>query len=129
MNNYVQTGCIFSLLLIIVCAGCSYQRGKTHYAKGTVLVSQPLLLTPEIPNRTFKGIRVAGSDTDILPEFWDNKLKRSGELATFEFFEARYHDLLVYNTEAAESALNSFKHWGERRRLSYNFKIFWRTRK
>ena len=97
--------------------------------KGRAIIVQPPLTGKSVmPDRNLDGFRMAGKDTDIIPTFWDKKMQKKGERMTFEYFEARYHDLIVYDTEGAEPALNAFRGWCRRRRISWNFERFWRAR-
>ncbi|MFK7960868.1 MAG: hypothetical protein AB8G96_10115 [Phycisphaerales bacterium] len=103
-----------------------YARGSTNYATGTLNVTEATLAHE--PLRSTDGIRVAGFDTDIDPEYWDGQLASLTLVRTFELFEARHRDLEVMQADAAPAALRAFRVWTRRRGLEPEFLDFWEVR-
>ncbi len=116
------------MAILAVAAGCSapgrgYTRGSTEYAPGKAVVVQPNLT--HSPDRNFEGLRVAGSDTDVVPAFWERELALSGQVRTFELFKMRCQDLEVYQAGAREAALRSFREFCAARNILTPFDAFW----
>ena len=107
------------------CSSSAYHRGSTNYQAGTANVKQPNI--KYTANRNFDGFRVAGFDSDVDPQYWDEMLIARGQLGTFELFEQRYHDLEIYQTGACAPILKSFRTWARRRNLEEDFSKFWQN--
>ena len=124
INYFFILLAVFAFILLN--KGCTrdYNRGETFFMKGYSVVRQPLVLSTQT-ERSFEGIRVAGFDSDILPDYWDERLGTLGQRGTFELFELRYKDLKIYHTDSAEAALTSFLNWCKRREIDLKFKVFW----
>ncbi len=128
MSGYRRRG--FSPSVVVVAAGavlsCAptrYARGTTDYHPGQAVVEQPPIV--HRPRRSYEGLRVAGSDTDLVVEYWEQQLVLLGEVGVFQLFRARYNDLRVYEAAAAEPALFEFRVWCRTHRLEQPFNQFW----
>jgi len=122
---------LLGLLLagLVSCSSGTYHRGTTTYVAGTADVRQPKI--KHVPIRNFEGFRVAGPDSDVVPDFWEETLITKGKLGTFELFEQRYHDLVVYDAAksgACDAVLKSFQTWAKRRNLEADFANFWENK-
>ena len=134
MNLYLKTT-VFVLVITLNLVGCNttpessdtgeYKRGNTTYRSGTLTVEQPDIKT--IPERSVRGIRVAGPDTDLVVSYWNTLLSESNRDTSlvFEEFRARYKDLTVYNSGAADAALQEFKRWSRTKNFLEEFNSFW----
>ena len=124
---------LFLTLGSILAVGCEnsprpYERSSTDYETGRASVRQPDI---KIKNeRNFDGIRVAGRDTDLDTDYWDALLAESraegrGPTLAFDAFRARYHDLTVYESDAAQPALMEFRRWARSRSIETDFNTYW----
>ncbi|MGH1540958.1 MAG: hypothetical protein ACRBHB_11090 [Arenicella sp.] len=100
-----------------------YTRGTSNYNAGTATVTQQDV--NKLVERNFDGIRVAGSDTDIEPEYWDSILRVKGERLTFNIFRNRYKDLIVKGSDAQDAALKEFRLWAKSRSILDSFNSYW----
>lgn len=128
-SRLVQSLFVLLLAGLVSCSSGTYHRGSTTYVPGTADVRQPNI--KHIPIRNFEGFRIAGPDSDVVPDFWDEMLITKKKLGTFELFELRYHDLVVYDAAksgACDAVLNSFRIWAKRRNLEADFVTFWENK-
>ena len=134
MKNLVLT---LSLAVIYFNFGCSsknqqtvnsdYKRGNTTYSAGRLIVKEEAIITR--PERSVRGFRVAGDDTDLVTEYWDTlfvEFRATGSLyRLFEEFKARHKDLVVFGTGAEHAALSEFERWTKLRGIRKEFDDFW----